>query len=265
VPVVVNLLTKALTDLAKFLVTLLTQGLSSLLAMPLVQVNTGALSVITKAVSAVPDSVAGVTGQQPTLKVAGQVVPGLDLTSLLSTLQSTLSGLLKTISPNLAGLVSLTLLNPSHSVTSANGYTDALSRVSELALTIDPAKITGGVTQTIATLANGGPSVDKVVKDLTKTSLQLPNPLAALTSLLGSGVDLLAKPTTLSLAQVTSESKFAVIPTVAPPAALPAKPAVLPAQLPRTGENSTPFIAGAAVLILLSLGAWRLRRRVSEN
>jgi LPXTG-motif cell wall-anchored protein len=211
-------------------------------------------------VSAVPDSVADVTGQQPTLKVAGQVVPGLDLTSLLSTLQSTLSGLLKTISPNLAGLVSLTLLNPSHSVTSANGYTDALSRVSELALTIDPTKITGGVTQTMATLAKGGTSIGSLL-DLSK----LASPLAPLTSLLGSGVDLLAKPTTLSLAQVTSESKFAVIPTVAPPAALPAKPAVLPAQLPRTGENSTPFIAGAAVLILLSLGAWRLRRRVSEN
>jgi hypothetical protein len=253
-----NLNASSFTDL---LSTLLSGGLTNLLNTPLLEVDTGALQVVTKAAATLADSTADVTAGIPVLKVLGMNVPGID------TLVSTLQTVLGMINQNLVGLLSVTLLDKSRNITQANGYTNAVAQASEFKLTIDPSKV--GLSSVKASLPavtdslpTGG-SIDlgnTAIKTLAP-SLQLPaNPFASLFNarILAAG-PLALGATTLSLGQVNSESKFTLVP------ATPAAPAQPTSTLPRTGRELGPWAAMAAVLLALSLGARRWLGRVRAS
>jgi hypothetical protein len=249
------------SSFADLLSSLLSGGLANLLKTPLLEVDTGALQVVTKAAATVADSAADVTAGIPSLKVLGMNVPGID------TLVSTLQTVLGMINQNLVGLLSVTLLDKSRNITQANGYTNAVAQASEFKLTIDPSKV--GLSSVKASLPavtdslpTGG-SIDlgnTAIKTLAP-SLQLPaNPFASLFNarILAAG-PLALGATTLSLGQVNSESKFTLVP------ATPAAPAQPTSTLPRTGRELGPWAAMAAVLLALSLGARRWLGRVRAS
>jgi hypothetical protein len=249
------------SSFADLLSSLLSGGLANLLKTPLLEVDTGALQVVTKAAATVADSAADVTAGIPSLKVLGMNVPGID------TLVSTLQTVLGMINQNLVGLLSVTLLDKSRNITQANGYTNAVAQASEFKLTIDPSKV--GLSSVKASLPavtdslpTGG-SIDlgnTAIKTLAP-SLQLPaNPFASLFNarILAAG-PLALGATTLSLGQVNSESKFTLVP------ATPAAPAQPTSTLPRTGREMGPWAAMAAVLLALSLGARRWLGRVRAS
>ena len=251
-----NLNASSFTDL---LSTLLSQSLDSLLKTPLLEVDTGALQVVTKAAATVADSAADVTAGIPILKVLGMNVPGID------TLISTLQGVLTTINQNLAGLLSVTLLAKDRNITQANGYTDATAQASEFKLTIDPSKVgLAAIKASLPAVTDGLPTGGSI--DLGKTavgtlapSLQLPaNPFANLVSakILSTDAPLALGATTLALGQVNSESKYTLVP------ATPTAPAQPTSTLPHTGREMGPWAAMAAVLLVLSLGARRWLGRV---
>lgn len=253
-----NLKAATLLDM---LSSLLNSLLPNALNTPLLEIDTGAIQVITKAAATVADSTATVTAANPTLKALGLSVPGVD--QLVSTLQS----VLKTINQSLAGLISVNLLDKSASVTGpTNGYIDALAQASEFKLTIDPSKVG------LSAILSGLPAISKVTAsdnpDPSKTavgsllgSLNVANPFASLVNakLLSTDAPLALGATTLSLGQVTSESKYTLVPVT------PAAPAQPSQTLPKTGRELGPWAAMAAVLIALSLAArrWLGRARVT--
>jgi hypothetical protein len=249
------------SSFADLLNTLLSGGLTSLLNTPLLEVDTGALQVITKAAATLADSNADVTAGIPTLKALGMNVPGID--TLISTLQSVLA----TINQNLAGLLSVTLLDKSANKSQSGAYIDAVAQASEFKLTIDPSKVgLASVKASLPSLTQSLPTSGTI--DLSKTavgklapSLQLPaNPFASLfnAKILAAG-PLALGTTTLALGQVNSESKYTLVP------ATPAAPAQPTSTLPRTGREMGPWAAMAAVLLALSLGARRWLGRVRAS
>jgi hypothetical protein len=174
----------------------------NLLDTPLLEVDTGPLSVTTTSASSLAKSAAVVKATQPSLKVAGKTLPGLDLTSLVQTVTSTLSSLLGAINPGLANVITVAPLTTSHSVTRSHGYIDAVAQASELTITIDPSKALGGIGKAAESLPAAGDSaaLGSILGDIT-------GPLAGATGGIGSA-PLALGPTTLTLGAVTSESKF---------------------------------------------------------
>jgi hypothetical protein len=187
-------------------VTGLTKAVEALLNTPLLEVDTGPLSVLTKATSSVTQSSALVSSQLPAVKVAGQNLGG-DLTSLLSSVQTLLGSLLGTITPSLASLVTVSLLPASHSVTQSHGYTDAVAQASELTISIDPAKVLGGLSAaaTAMSTASDSPAIGSMIGD---NASVFANPFASSEAAGLGGAPLGVGPTTLTLGAVTSESRY---------------------------------------------------------
>jgi hypothetical protein len=187
-------------------VTGLTKAVEALLNTPLLEVDTGPLSVLTKATSSMTQSSALVTAQLPALKVAGQNLGG-DLTGLLGSVQTLLGSLLGTIAPSLASLVTVSVLPASHSVTQSHGYTDAVAQASELTISIDPAKVLGGLSaaSTAMSTASDSPSVGSMLGDNANV---LASPFAASASAGLGSAPLGIGPTSLTLGAVTSESRY---------------------------------------------------------
>jgi hypothetical protein len=187
-------------------VTGLTKAVEALLNTPLLEVDTGPLSVLTKATSSMTQSSALVTAQLPALKVAGQNLGG-DLTGLLGSVQTLLGSLLGTIAPSLASLVTVSVLPASHSVTQSHGYTDAVAQASELTISIDPAKVLGGLSaaSTAMSTASDSPSVGSMLGD---NATVLASPFAASASAGLGSAPLGIGPTSLTLGAVTSESRY---------------------------------------------------------
>jgi hypothetical protein len=177
-------------------------SVTALLNAPLLEVDTGPLSVVTKASSSPIQSAATVTAQAPSLKVAGLSLGG-DLTSLLFSLQSTLSSLLGTISSSLGNMVSVSLMDSSHRVSRSQGYIDAVAQASQLTITIDPSKVPGGLSAVTASWPAAG--------DRSSVGAFLGDGASQFSSLSDAGLGsapLAIGPTTLTLGAVTSESKY---------------------------------------------------------
>ncbi len=175
---------------------------TNLLNTPLLELDYGPLSVTTTATSSLAKSAAVVRAAAPSLKVAGKTLPGLDVTSLIQTVTSTLSSILGAINPGLANVITVSPLTTSHSVTRNGGYIDAVAHASELMITIDPSKALGGIAKATESLPSAGDSaaIGSILGDFA-------GPLASATGGIGSA-PLALGPTTLTLGAVTSESKY---------------------------------------------------------
>jgi hypothetical protein len=265
-------LTSALTQAQQLLAGLLSQGLNGLLNTSLLELDGAQLGVVTKAAPALADSVAGITAQLGAIKVAGLNLPGLDLSSTLSTVSNVvnqangaLSSLLGTLSPSLANLVHVSVLDQNKSVTSSGGYNRAVAGITAVSAVIDPSAILGGLSGLVGSLT--GASVHSadvsgtsgIVSAITSLGGSLPvisNLVPGLTSALGVANLLGAGPTSIKVGEMLSGATYAAsstTPAVAPPAAAP--------KLPRTGAHTTEWAALAAILFALALGVRRVVRR----
>jgi len=265
-------LTAALGQAQQLLAGLLGQGLNGLLNTSLLELDGAQLGVVTKAAPALADSVAGITAQLGAIKVAGLNLPGLDLSSTLSTVSNVvnqangaLSSLLGTLSPSLANLVHVSVLDQNKSVTSSGGYNRAVAGITAVSAVIDPSAILGGLSGLVGSLT--GASVHSadvsgtsgIVSAITSLGGSLPvisNLVPGLTSALGVANLLGAGPTSIKVGEMLSGATYAAsstTPAVAPPAAAP--------KLPRTGAHTTEWAALAAILFALALGVRRVVRR----
>lgn len=232
----------------------------------LLKLDGAAIGATTKATDSLSTSIADVTGKLGGVSVLGIALPGVDLLSigqLLNGITSTLGNVLSVIHPSLKDLIHVGILEKSTSLTTANGYNQALAGIDVLNLQLKPLAILGDLVGTL-TGSTGLSSLGKL------QAAGVANPLGAL-PLLGSGAlnlgNLLNLPATvgalteglsLRLGSVQSASQFKVAAAPAPAAA--AAPVAVD-TLPRTGGDTRTLGLLAAGMAVLALGVRRWARR----
>jgi hypothetical protein len=268
----VTQLQSALTQAQQLLAGLLGQGLNGLLNTSLLELDGAQLGVVTKAAPALADSVAGITAQLGAIKVAGLSLPGLDLSSTLSQVSNlvnqangALSSLLGTLSPNLANLVHVSVLDQTKNVSSSGGYNRAVAGITAVSAVIDPSAILGGLSGLVGSLTgasvhsadvSGTSGIVGAITSLGGTVPVISNLVPGLTGALGVANLLGAGPTSVKVGEILSGATYiSSTPAVATPTATPA------ANLPRTGSHTTEWAALAAILFALALGVRRVVRR----
>jgi hypothetical protein len=252
----INTVTGQLTGLIPGLLAILDN--TSLLKLDSVDIG-----IVTKATDAVSSSAATVTGKIGNLHIGGITIPGVDLLSGSQALTSNLAlnsikGVLGSVDPGLANLVNLKFLDTTGTgVSSANGYVQALGKLTAVHLGITPpanlAAILGGITSANSALT----ALKTAVPAFNLAGVALPNVagMDALNSALkatpaAAAVNALAGGASMDLASVQAASNF--VPVIA------SAPAPSGGTLPRTGRNGGYAIVG---MVLVGL-ALVIRRRV---
>ena len=229
---------------------LLANGVAALEAAPLLKLDGVEVGVSTKATDSVDTSVAEIVGKVGDVQIGGIKLAGVDLAatasqlnSLVSTVNSQVGNVLKTVSPDLAGIVNVSVLDQAKSVTSSGGYTRSRAGITAVTATVTPpanlaaivAAVTGAATTVGTTLGSALPALSPAMTQLQST--------------LGLASSVLAAPASVRVAEVLSASDFA--------AAAAGTPAGAPGgELPRTGGTPVlPIVAG--LLVVLAVGARR--------
>ncbi len=200
------------------------------------------VGTVTRATDTVGGSTADVVAKIGAIGVGGLALPGLDLGStlaqvngVLSTIQSTLGGVLGSISPDLANLVQVSLFDKDAAtgVTSANGYTKSLAGVTALTAKIVPPvnleailgglPVLGGIGTSILGAGGAIPVLDSV--------------MPAFNGLLGQAVSALTGGATIKLASINSGATFTT------------PVAATNGTLPRTGGTAQMALLGMALVI----------------
>ena len=257
----VSTLNATIDGLQNTLSGLLTNALSALDNASLLSVSGLEVGLTTKAADTVQNSAAGITAKLGTVNIGNLAIPGVDLgaaasqiSALVNNVTSQLSGVLGTISPSLANLVSIKVLDQNKSVSSAGGYTKALATLTGLTATIKPPADLANVVSTITAATNG---VNDLLGTLGTAVPAVQTVTATLQTALGN-VAGLAGGGTVTVAQVSAESNFA-------PAAAGA-PATPSSELPRTGQDGAPLAVLGVLLLGMSLALVRwLRRPVTTD
>ena len=210
------------------------------------------------ATDSVDSSVADVVANISSLKVAElDVLENLDLTQgvdVLAGVGDTVSGLLNT-GLGLDGLLDIDVLEITELVQPDGDYTNALSGLTALGVSLDPSKILGvGILQ-----ADTEPTAGTILGDGLPV---LGGDMDLLGAALGGVTSILTEGLGIQVGVMESEGFFtpvaALPPNIVPPAAQPVTP---PADgtLPRTGAEST---VPAAMAVLLLGAAFGVRRVV---
>jgi hypothetical protein len=255
-----------LTTLQDTLSNLLGTALGLLDDLTLLKLDGANIGATTKATDSLTSSVADVTGVLGGLTVLGIQLPGVDLLSvgqLLNGVTSTLGNVLSIIDPSLKDLIHVGVLEKATSLTTANGYNQALAGIDVLNVKITPPAILQNLVGTL-TGNTGLSSLGKL------QAAGVANPLGEL-PLLGSGAlnlgNLLNLPATvgaltqglsLKLGSVQSASQFKLASAPAPAAVAAPVPV---AELPRTGGDTRTLGILAAGMAVLALGVRRWARR----
>lgn len=211
------------------------------------------------ATDSVDSSVADVVASITSLKVAElDVFENLDLTQGLDVLAGvgdTVSGLLNT-GLGLEGLLDIDVLEITELVQPDGDYTNALSGLTALGVSLDPSKILGvGILQ-----AEAEPTAASILGDGLPV---LGGDMDLLGGALGGVSSILTEGLGIEVGVMESEGFFtpvaALPPNIVPPAAQPVTP---PADgtLPRTGAESTVPAAMAVLLLGAAFGVRRLVR-----
>ncbi|MGH9177157.1 MAG: hypothetical protein ACRD0N_01190 [Acidimicrobiales bacterium] len=248
---------------------LLGNALNLLGNLPLLKLDGAIIGATTKASDTLANSAADVTAQLGGLSVLGIQLPGVDLLSIgqtVNTVTGLLGSVLSIIDPSLKDLIKVGVLDKATSLTTANGYNNALAGVSVLSVEINPpallSNLVSGLTGNTGLSALGKLGAAGVA-----------NPAASL-PVLGSGIgnlgNLLNLPATvgaltqglsLKVGSIQSASQFRLASAPAP-AAVSAAPAPAPGQtLPRTGADTRTLGILAAGMAMLALGVRRWARR----
>ncbi len=242
--------------------------LATLDGAPLLSVTDVEVSLVSKATDTVEGSVADVTASIGSVQVGAlaPVLTDLDLTApvavlndLTAQVNDQLGAILATINADLADLVDVEVLQIVESITEDGDVTDAVAEVVALRATITPPDVVGA-----AALLDLAAPVTDVLDELGATVPVLSVVMGELEAALG-GVEALAGPSTVTVASIQSASQFRpVAAQAAPPSPTSPTPSAGPtpaAQLPRTGSESVPAAAVAALLVGAALGIRHLSRK----
>lgn len=252
----------ALATLQGTLKTLLGTALGALGNLSLLELDGAEVGVITKATDTLSGSSAVPTGRIGNLKVLGVGLPGVDLLAvadLVNSIAGTLTGALGAISPDLANLVHVGVLEKTSSVASDGGYNKALAGIDVLNVAITPpanlaalvSSLTGGTSSPLSILGGAGIASNDTGLPVLGSAMGALNGVLDLPAAVGA----LVQGATLKVGSIQSASQFAA-------AAAPAAP-VTPAnkELPRTGTDTRRLAAAAVVLAMFSVGIRRRMRR----
>lgn len=255
-----------LTTLQDTLTNLLATVLGLLDGLTLLKLDGATIGATTKATDSLATSVADVTGKLGGISVLGIQLPGVDLLSigeLVNGVTSTLGNVLSVIDPSLKDLIHVGVMEKATSLTTANGYNQALAGIDVLNVKITPPAILQNLVGTL-TGNTGLSSLGKL------SAAGVANPLGEL-PLLGSGalglgnllnlpetVGALTQGLTLKVGSVQSASQFKL--AAAPAPAVAAAPVPV-AELPRTGGDTRTLGILAAGMAMLALGVRRWARR----
>lgn len=237
---------------------LLENALGALDTAPLLAVTGLDVGVATKAADTVANSTAGIVAKLGAIRVgSATVVPGLDLgatatalTDAVNRVTGAVGGVLGTVDPGLAGLVSVKLFEQSKDVKAVNGYTTAAAGLTALTATITPPADLAAIVSRI----QGATGIGDVLAGLGANLAALPDLSTGMTQLEGllGGAQGLAAGATLKVGEFSSTAEF--LPAVAPAAnPAPARPG---GELPRTGGDNAEwavlgvlFLAAAAAIV----------------
>ncbi|MCU1462988.1 MAG: hypothetical protein JWO37_3063 [Acidimicrobiales bacterium] len=243
---------------------LLNSALAVLDASPLLAVTGLEVGLTAKAGDSLANSAASVTGKVGSVKVGSLTVPGVDLAAaganvaaLVNSVTAKVSGILGTINPALANLVSVKVLEQSKSVSSSGGYTHAVASITGLAATVTPPANLAGIVSALkrATFRRATYAVTDPVSSILGTAAA---PLAQVTNAAGLASALgvasaLTSGAAISVAEVSASSDFA-------PTAGVTTPGTTPGELPRTGTDTSLLAVFGVLLIATAAGIIRWLR-----
>ena len=265
-----------LSTLQGTLSSLLGSALNLLGNLPLLKLDGASIGATTKAADTLANSVADVTAKVGGLNVLGLQLPGVDLISvgnLVSAITSQLGNVLGIISPDLKNLVHIGILEKATSLTTANGYNNALAGIDIVNLKITPPALLSNLINGLT--GNGALSALGILGSAGASTSALPvlgGGLLGLGNLLnlgnlGSVLGILSDGLQLKIGSVTSSSQFRVASAPAPAAvSAVAQPVPAPVeQLPRTGGDLHALGILAAGMATLALGVRRWARRRPEE
>lgn len=230
----------ALVDqLQGVLADVLGDALSVLDNVTLLTVDGVEVGVNTKAVKDLEGSVAGITAKIGNVNVAGLNLPGVDLgaaatqvSGLVNGVTGKLQSVLGTISPDLANVVSVSVLDQTKSVKNEGGYNRTRAGITALTATIKAPANLDAIVGTI----KGATGVGDVVSQAGLGLPALTDTVPALEAALGGAVQALTQGATVKVAEVMAASDFAA----ASQGTVVAAPG---GELPRTGGEQTGLMA----------------------
>lgn len=265
-------LVPVLNQLNLNLSTLLGSALGTLDGAALLQLKGVDVALATTAKDTVANSLATITANVGQVLVGGKSLGGVDLggaastvTNLVNTVTGTLSGVLGTIDPGLANVVSVKMFDQSKNVAQDGDYAKATAALSALSATVTPPANLGAIVSKVQGLTG----VTDLVSSLglpTLPALPGVGGVSQLESVLGN-VQALAQGATLRVASLSSVSEFTPAAVASPaPSATPAAPvATSSGELPRTGGDGAMYAVLGVLFLAMAAGLVRwLRRPVIE-
>lgn len=241
---------------------LLTQSVTTLATAPLFSIGGVNVGITTKATDDVNSSVATITGKVGSVKVGTlELLAGTDLLAatdrvktIVDQANAAISGALSSISPDLAGLVKVSVLSRDSSVQKTGDYVRSLAGITAASATVTPPATLAALISSLTAPASA--SIAKAIADNGGAALPaLETLMSGLQNTLTLGVGVLSSPSIVTIAQVLSASEFRVN-------AAPATPTT-GGELPRTGGTSLLLLGGGAAA--LGLAARRLLRSTGSH
>lgn len=246
-------LNAAIDQLQALVNDLLARGLSALDNLALLRLEGVDVGVTTKAVETVEGSVAQVNGKIGKVFVGGVELPGIDLAASLAQVNSAvadvntkLGSVLGLVSPDLAGLVKVSVLDQATSIVSEGGYTRSRAGITGATATVTP-------PANLAAIVSGIVNQAGVVQALTAANVPVPAVSGLMNDLAGSlnlASSALTSPAKVQIAQVLSASDFARAGavTTGAPGTTTGSP-----TLPRTGGDDLLLLGGMAAVLALAV------------
>ena len=192
---------------------LLGQSLKALDDLALLRLEGVEVGVTTKAVDSIDGSVAEVTGRIGRIRVGNLSLPGVDALASASALNAAVAQVndkigdtLGLVSPDLAKLVNVSVLDKATSVTQDGGYTRSRAGITGATATITPPAALDAIVSTITGQAAG---IDRLLPASAVSSLGLSGTMDQLSRTLNLGAGVLSAPASVQAGSIVASSEFA--------------------------------------------------------
>lgn len=192
---------------------LLGKSLKALDDLALLRLEGVEVGVTTKAVDSIDGSVAEVTGKIGRIRVGNLSLPGVDALASASALNAAVAQVndkvgdtLGLVSPDLAKLVNVSVLDKATSVTQDGGYTRSRAGITGATATITPPAALDAIVSTITGQAAG---IDRLLPASTVSSLGLSGTMDQLSRTLNLGAGVLSAPASVQAGSIVASSEFA--------------------------------------------------------
>ena len=230
------------------------KGLAALDNLALLRLEGVEVGVATKAVETVEGSAAAVTGKIGKIFVGGVELPtnSLDLaadaakvSAAVADINTRLASVLGIVSPDLANLVKVSVLDQATSVVSEGGYTRSRAGITGATATVTP-------PANLAALVSGIVAQTGVAETLVAANVPVPAVSGLMSQLAGNlslASSALSAPAKVQVAQVLSASDYrraGAVTTTGAPGSTPGSP-----TLPRTGGNDLLLLGGLAAVLAI--------------